>query len=103
MRLQLEDIPYQQHAIDAAVSLCNWQYVQLADLLLLSGIHHANFCNSSDAQITANKRSILARKVFPEAETSQTLHPETVQQLLVEPQAFICLERVLETRDKWNL
>lgn len=31
------------------------------------------------------------------------LNPETVKQLIKEPQAFICLERALSTDDKWNL
>lgn len=31
------------------------------------------------------------------------LNPETVKQLIKNPQAFICLERALSTDDKWNL
>jgi hypothetical protein len=31
------------------------------------------------------------------------LQPETVGALLKTPQAFICLERALDTADKWNL
>lgn len=33
----------------------------------------------------------------------QKLQPETVGALLKTPQAFICLERALDTADKWNL
>lgn len=73
MRLQLEDIPYQQHAIDTAVSLFNGQCVRLADLPLLSGIN-ANFCNLSDAQLAANKQEILERNGLPETEAC--LSPE---------------------------
>jgi len=58
MHLQLEDLPYQQRAIDAAVAVFNGQCVRLAERPLLTEIA-ANACDLSDARIAANKRAIL--------------------------------------------
>jgi type III restriction enzyme len=67
MQLQLEDLPYQQRAIDAAVSIFNGQCVRLADRPLLTEIH-ANACDLSDAQIAANKHAILEKNGLKEAD-----------------------------------
>lgn len=67
MQLQLEDIPYQQRAIDAAVSVFNGQCVRLAERPLLTEIH-ANACDLSDEQIAANKLAILEKHGLKESE-----------------------------------
>ncbi len=77
----------------------------IIDEVLLKNRFKLHYTLSAAPEFTQNK---IWRADDGEREPSllcldQTLHPETVRQLLAEPQAFICLERALETQDKWNL
>lgn len=77
----------------------------IIDEVLLKNRFKLHYTLSDAPEFTQNK---VWRADDGEREASllcldQTLHPETVRQLLAEPQAFICLERALETQDKWNL
>lgn len=58
MQLQVEDIAYQQRAINAAVSIFSGQCAAHSGGNFLAEIH-ANVCDLSDEQITANKLGIL--------------------------------------------
>ncbi|MHB1214557.1 MAG: site-specific DNA-methyltransferase [Thiobacillus sp.] len=76
----------------------------IIDEVLLKNRFKLHYALTDAPEFTANK---VWRAVDGERSTllclDLKLQPETVGALLKTPQAFICLERALDTADKWNL
>jgi adenine-specific DNA-methyltransferase len=76
----------------------------IIDEVLLKNRFKLHYALSDAPEFTANK---VLRADDGERQTllclDLKLYPETVGALLKNPQAFICLERALDTADKWNL
>lgn len=73
LEFQLEDLPYQQHAIDSVVELFSGQCITSPNSALLYNSArpeiNSNICNLDDEQLHINKLSIIKKNSLEESET----------------------------------
>ena len=68
MQLKLENLAYQQDAIDSVLALFNGQYISSNTPQLWDDVN-ANFCNLNDTKIRGNKQKILKKNRLEEAKS----------------------------------